>query len=90
MNTQFEASDPSAMTAPAWPQVALGRFVDLLAKPGFLRRWFWIELERRRTKNQLQSLSNAELKDIGVDRSEIPWLAHMVSVHGVDPRGTNM
>ena len=73
----------------AMARAVLCQFEELLAKPGFRRRWLRIERDRRRTKKQLRSLSDAELKDIGVDRSDIPRITHMLCVHGVDPRGTD-
>lgn len=66
------------------------QFDELLAKPGVRRRWLRIERDRRRTKMELESLSDTELKDIGIDRADIPRIAHMLCVHGIDPRAVSL
>jgi len=37
---------------------------------------------RRRTERQLESLSDAIMKDIGVSRSEVPFIAHSLAFGG--------
>ena len=74
----------------AMARVVLCQVDELLAKPGYRRRWLRIERERRGTMKQLQCLNNAELKDIGVNRADIPRIAHMLCVHAIDPRRTSL
>ena len=60
----------------SWFQTIGGAAVGLL-RVGIRRFTRW--REQRRTYRALQALDNSALKDLGLSRSEIPYLAHVLS-----------
>jgi uncharacterized protein YjiS (DUF1127 family) len=90
MNRHHNVALLAGATARVSADFSQGWITKLLARLAALRRLLMAARRRRDTEYQLLELSDAMLKDIGVVRSEISWLAHMMSVHGIDPRRIDM
>jgi uncharacterized protein YjiS (DUF1127 family) len=74
MNTAHNAARSGWTTAPAWTVARLVRSV---------RRAFHGWLQRQRDRGELYQLNDRELRDIGVTRGEIGYIA---SNSSIDPR----
>jgi uncharacterized protein YjiS (DUF1127 family) len=79
---------PCGTVARPGARAPAGWIVNLLAGATSLQRRLMASLYRRQTERQLISLGDALLKDIGIHRSQVPWIASSLSRREVVRRTT--
>ena len=76
ISSQDDIRAPAAAIVPMGGLRLLQRVVGVLATAAVaLQRRVTAASRRRRVERELHSLSDVMLKDIGVARSEVPWIA---------------